>query len=102
MSQFFANIYLDALDHFVKERLRAGRYLRYVDDFCCFHDDKGFLREVRAEVAGFLAGLRQTLNQGKSRIRRVKEGIESRPTRRRAGFREHGALPEARPEHGPW
>jgi len=33
-SQFFANIYLDALDHFVKERLRIGRYLRYVDDFC--------------------------------------------------------------------
>ncbi len=60
----------------MKERLRAGRYLRYVDDFCCFHDDKGFLREVRAEVAWFLAGLRQTLNQGKSRIRRVKEGIE--------------------------
>ena len=75
-SQFFANIYLDALDHFVKERLRVGRYLRYVDDFCCFDDDKGFLREVRAEVAGFLAGLRQTLNQGKSRIRQVQEGIE--------------------------
>jgi len=75
-SQFFANIYLDALDHFVKERLRVGRYLRYVDDFCCFHDDKGFLREIRSEISAFLAGLRQTLNQGKSRIRRVKEGIE--------------------------
>ena len=75
-SQFFANIYLDALDHFVKERLRIRRYLRYVDDFCCFHDDKRFLREIRAQIAAFLASLRQSLNEGKSRIRQVKEGIE--------------------------
>jgi len=34
-SQFFANVYLNDLDHFVKERLRVRRYLRYVDDFCC-------------------------------------------------------------------
>ncbi len=33
-SQFFANLYLDCLDHFVKEVLRAP-YLRYVDDFLC-------------------------------------------------------------------
>ena len=32
-SQFFANLYLDGLDHFVKEVLRAKGYLRYVDDF---------------------------------------------------------------------
>ncbi len=30
-SQFFGNVHLDALDHFVTERLRAP-YLRYVDD----------------------------------------------------------------------
>ena len=75
-SQFFANIYLDALDHYVKDRLRIKRYLRYVDDFCAFHDDKGFLREIRCLVAEFLVGLRQTLNEGKSRVRRAKEGIE--------------------------
>ena len=32
-SQFFANVYLDPLDHFVKEILRAKGYERYVDDF---------------------------------------------------------------------
>jgi hypothetical protein len=32
-SQFFANVYLDPLDHFVKERLRIKGYVRYVDDF---------------------------------------------------------------------
>ena len=75
-SQFFANVYLDALDHFVKERLRVKRYLRYVDDFCCFHDDKRVLSDLRATIADFLLGLRLRLNEGKSRVRQVKEGIE--------------------------
>ena len=30
-SQFFANIYLNELDHFVKEKLRVRFYLRYMD-----------------------------------------------------------------------
>lgn len=32
-SQLFANLYLDPLDHFVREQLRLRHYLRYVDDF---------------------------------------------------------------------
>ena len=75
-SQFFANVYLDGLDHFVKERLRGQRYLRYVDDFCCFHDDKRMLVELRAVIVDFLLGLRLRLNERKSRLRQVKEGIE--------------------------
>ena len=35
-SQFFANLYLDGLDHFCKEVLRAKGYVRYVDDFALF------------------------------------------------------------------
>lgn len=75
-SQFFANVYLDALDHFVKERLRVKRYVRYVDDFCCFHDDKRQLTEWRERIAAFLLDLRLHLNDGKSRVRQVKEGVE--------------------------
>lgn len=30
-SQFFANVYLDALDQFVKHQLRCRHYVRYVD-----------------------------------------------------------------------
>jgi retron-type reverse transcriptase len=75
-SQFFANVHLDALDHFVKEELRVPRYLRYVDDFCCCGDDKVALREVRAAIAAYLMGLRLRLNDGKSRLRQVKEGVE--------------------------
>jgi len=31
-SQFFANYYLNPLDHFVKEQINCKAYLRYVDD----------------------------------------------------------------------
>ncbi len=75
-SQFFANVYLDGLDHFVKERLRVKRYLRYVDDLACFGDDKAELQGWRHAISSFLLGIRLRLNQGKSRIRRVEEGIE--------------------------
>ena len=75
-SQFFGNVYLDGLDHFVKERLRVKRYLRYVDDFCCFGNDKEMLTEVRAAVREHLGMQRMKLNEGKSRIRQLKEGVE--------------------------
>lgn len=76
-SQFFANVYLDQLDHFVVDRQRHGRYLRYVDDFCLFGDDKNALRDLRARISTFLgADLRLKLNERKSRLRRVSEGIE--------------------------
>lgn len=45
-SQFFANLYLDPLDHFAKEVLRAP-YLRYVDDFALFHDDPFVLEDCK-------------------------------------------------------
>src|SRR5262249_9952400 len=42
-SQFFANVFLDPLDHFVKDNLGAGGFVRYCDDFLVFADDKSFL-----------------------------------------------------------
>jgi len=75
-SQFFANVYLDLLDHFLKDGLRVRKYIRYVDDMCIFHEDKSYLSNVRACVSEFLPCLRLRLNEGKSRIRQLKEGIE--------------------------
>jgi hypothetical protein len=46
-SQFFANVYLDPFDHFVKETLRERAYLRYVDDFVVLGNDTEVLAEVR-------------------------------------------------------
>ena len=35
-SQFFANVYMNPWDHFVKEVLRCKSYIRYCDDFLVF------------------------------------------------------------------
>ena len=75
-SQFFGNVYLDPFDHFLKEQLRVGPYLRYVDDFALFGDARDELTAHRRSIAEFLAHLRLTLNERKSRVRRMKEGID--------------------------
>ena len=53
-SQFFANVYLDILDHYIKEKFRVKFYLRYMDDFCIFSNDKNYLQELRKEIEKFL------------------------------------------------
>ena len=68
-------MYLDPLDHFVKERLGIKGYVRYVDDFLLFSDDKRHLAEVREQIRHFLVRLRLCLHPGKSVIFRVKDGI---------------------------
>jgi len=74
-SQFFANVYLDSLDHFVKDRLRAPAYVRYLDDFLIFAKDKQTLHDIRAAVAEFLVTLRLRLHPRKSVIFPVTQGI---------------------------
>ncbi len=75
-SQFFANLYLNDFDHWLKENLRVGPYLRYVDDFCVFGDDKAKIKEIRSAIMEYLARHRLRLHEGKSRIYTVKEGVE--------------------------
>ena len=66
-SQFFANLYLDPLDHFATEVLRAP-YVRYVDDFALFHDDPAVLAEWRRRIAQFLERRRLRLHPRKTFI----------------------------------
>ena len=66
-SQFFANVYLDSLDHFAKEVLHAP-YLRYVDDFALFDDDPEILAEWHQRVAAHLARRRLSLHPHKTQI----------------------------------
>jgi len=74
-SQFFANVYLDPLDHFVKDRLQIPGYVRYVDDFLVFSNDKTQLDHVRQLIREFLISLRLKLHPNKSVIFPVTEGI---------------------------
>ena len=66
-SQFFANVYLDGLDHFVKEVLRAP-YLRYVNDFALFADSPAQLAEWQGRIARWLEGRRLRLHPAKTHI----------------------------------
>lgn len=63
-SQFWANVYLNGLDHFVSRRLRPGGYLRYVDDFLLFGKDKPTLWKCLQEIENYLSGLRLGLHPG--------------------------------------
>lgn len=73
-SQFFANIYLNSFDHFVKEQLNVDQYLRYVDDFALFSDDRSFLANIRPALENFLATLRLTLHPVKSQLFQTQIG----------------------------
>jgi uncharacterized protein YbaR (Trm112 family) len=74
-SQFWANLYLDPLDHFFKDDLGAPGYVRYVDDFLVFADDKKLLAAWLELARRRLEGIRLLLNERKTRIYPVEEGI---------------------------
>lgn len=53
-SQFFANVYLDPFDQWVKQDLRIKGYLRYMDDFVLFADEKAPLKSLRPAIEAWL------------------------------------------------
>ena len=69
-SQWWGNLYLDGLDHFVKRNLKVKGYLRYMDDFVCFADTRGELRRILSQVLDWLwMERRLMLNPKKCHIR---------------------------------
>jgi hypothetical protein len=73
-SQVFANLYLNGLDHFVKEELKCKKYLRYVDDFCLFSDSKEYLVDARLAIEDYLAKIRLKIHPIKSQLFQTKIG----------------------------
>jgi RNA-directed DNA polymerase len=75
-SQFFANVYLDRLDQFVKHELRVKRYLRYVDDFVLVHNDWEQLAEWQMAIGEFLhRELRLSLKDG-AKLEPLTRGVD--------------------------
>ena len=74
-SQFWANVYLHELDRFVVRGLGRDAYVRYVDDFLLFGDDKQALHVVRGKIESFLVALRLTLHPRKTRVFPVTAGV---------------------------
>lgn len=75
-SQFFANVYLNPLDHFVKETLGCKSYIRYVDDFVLLDNDKRKLIEYLRKIEKFLAKYRLKLHERKVVLTPTQKGIK--------------------------
>ena len=54
-SQFFANVYLNELDQFIKHQLKCRYYLRFVDDFILLHQEEGKLQCWQQQITQFLS-----------------------------------------------
>ncbi len=54
-SQYFANLYLSELDYFVKEDLKCKYFVRYMDDFMIFSNDKSYLNKMRIKCIKYLS-----------------------------------------------
>lgn len=76
-SQFFANVYLNELDQFVKHHLRVKAYVRYVDDFVLLADSPTQLLAWQKAIANFLhERLALTLHPRKQVLQRCNQGID--------------------------
>lgn len=74
-SQFFANLYLNELDQWIKNKKQEKYYLRYMDDFIIFHDSKEHLNILKLEIKKFLNDLRLSMHKKKQQIYPVKNGV---------------------------
>ncbi len=53
-SQYFANHYLALADHYIKEKLQALAYVRYMDDMVMWSDDKNTLLKIGNDFQSFI------------------------------------------------
>lgn len=75
-SQFFANLYLDGMDHYFKETCRVKAYLRYVDDIILLSNDKSQLHEIKLQTAEYLKNEFLRLHPRKATIFRTDKGVD--------------------------
>lgn len=93
-SQWFANLVLGRLDRHVLAALRPGGYVRYMDDFVLFGDDKPSLRAMHDAVETFLAAeLQLALKPGATMLAPVTHGLPF------LGWRLYRGLLRLRPEN---
>lgn len=53
-SQWLSNWYLQGLDHYIKERLHAVHYMRYMDDMVIFGSNKQVLHQMKQAISDYL------------------------------------------------
>jgi hypothetical protein len=76
-SQFFANVYLNGLDQFIKHTLKCRFYLRYVDDLVLLHAHKAQLQAWQPQIEQYLnTHLELTLHPSRKKLRPINNGID--------------------------
>ncbi len=76
-SQLFANIYLDQLDWFMKQKLKIKYYIRYADDFVVLSTNQEHLKQLISRIAAFLkTNLTLFLHENKIVLRKYTQGID--------------------------
>src|SRR3989338_1441840 len=75
-SQFFANVYLNELDQYIKHVIKAKYYIRYVDDFVILGNYPEDLQILRDKIETFCdKHLALYLHPDKSKIHNLKNGV---------------------------
>jgi len=76
-SQFFANVYMNALDQYVKHNIKAHHYIRYVDDMILLHESPEWLNNAAAQIGAFVTDrLRMQLNPRKTILQPINRGVD--------------------------
>lgn len=75
-SQWFANFFLEAFDHFIKEKLGVKYYIRYVDDLVLLGSNKRKLHKVRKEIEVYLKSIGLKLKDDWQVFRTAKRPID--------------------------
>lgn len=75
-SQFWANVYLNELDQYIKRQLKCRAYVRYADDLLLFHNDKAVLHAWLADLRAVAAThLRLLLHPAKCQVFPTATGV---------------------------
>lgn len=75
VSQVFALLYLNGLDHFIHDELGIVYYGRYMDDFYLIHHDRQYLKYCLEAIKAFVESLKLSLND-KTQIIPLKNGLK--------------------------
>ncbi len=75
-SQYFANIYLNELDHFIKEEICVKNYIRYMDDFILLLETKEDAKRILLLIDSFLSSNLNLRLNSKSKFYSNRFGID--------------------------
>jgi len=75
-SQFFANVYMNDFDNFVKRTLKVKRYIRYVDDFVLFDESKERLEYIKKQIEQYLNTELKLALRDDTKLKKHSDGLD--------------------------